>query len=431
MGKTAESSKYWFEKAQKYIPGGVNSPVRAFKAVGGNPLFIDRASGSKIYDADGNEYIDYVGSWGPMILGHTHPQVVQAIQAAAEKGLSFGASTSLEVELAQLICQMVPSIEQVRMVNSGTEAVMSAIRLARGYKGRDKIIKFEGCYHGHVDSLLVKAGSGATTLGIPTSGGIPNSLAQHTIALPFNDIDQVNRVLQDYRRDIACIIVEPVPGNMGVILPRKGFLEDLRELTERHDIVLIFDEVISGFRLGPGGAQEQYNIKPDLTCLGKIIGGGLPVGAFGGKKEIMQCLAPVGSIYQAGTLSGNPLAMSAGIATLKLLTSPGIYRQLEEKSARLANGLFMSARAAGLNVSMNRAGSIFTLFFTGENVTDYTCALRSDQEMFARYFQGMLEAGIYLAPSQFEAVFVSLAHSDEDIEQTLAAARKVFAHLGK
>jgi len=431
MGKITEKSKYWFEKAQKYIPGGVNSPVRAFKAVGGNPLFIDRASGSKIYDVDGNEYIDYVGSWGPMILGHAHPEVVRAIQAAAGNGLSFGASTSLEVELAQLICQRFPSIEQVRMVNSGTEAVMSAIRLARGYKGRDKIIKFEGCYHGHVDSLLVKAGSGATTLGVPTSGGIPTSLAQQTIALPFNDIDQVSRVLQDFRREIACIIVEPVPGNMGVILPRKGFLEDLRELTERHDIVLIFDEVISGFRLSQGGAQELYHIKPDLTCLGKIIGGGLPVGAFGGKKEIMQFLAPSGPIYQAGTLSGNPLAMAAGLATLKLLSSPEVYQQLEERAERLASGLLASARAFGLEVSMNRAGSIFTLFFTREQVTDYASALRSNQEMFARYFQGMLEEGIYLPPSQFEAVFVSLAHSDEDIERTLAAAHTVFARLAK
>ncbi|MEW5804263.1 MAG: glutamate-1-semialdehyde 2,1-aminomutase [bacterium] len=431
MKKIRENSACWFEKALKYIPGGVNSPVRAFNAVGGNPPFIDRANGSKIYDIDGHEYIDYVGSWGPMILGHTHPEVIKAIQAASEKGVSFGASTKLEVEIAQLICQVIPSIEQVRMVNSGTEATMSAIRLARGYKGRDKVIKFEGCYHGHVDSLLVKAGSGAATLGIPTSGGIPNSLAQHTIALPFNDIDKVYRVLQEYRREIACIIVEPVPGNMGVVIPQKGFLENLRELAERHDIVLIFDEVMSGFRVAQGGAQELYNIKPDLTCLGKIIGGGLPVGAFGGKLEIMQYLAPMGPIYQAGTLSGNPLAMTAGMATLKLLSDPSLYDRLEEKSAALADGLLTAAKSAGLNVSMNRVGSMFTLFFTGENVTDYTGALRSDQEMFARYFQGMLEEGIYLPPSQFEAIFVSLAHSDEDIRRTIAAAQKVFAQLAR
>jgi len=431
MGKNRENSVSWFEKAQKYIPGGVNSPVRAFKAVGGNPVFIDRAKGSKIYDVDGQEYIDYVGSWGPMILGHAHPAVVSALQSAAEKGVSFGASTVLEVEIARLICQMIPSIEQVRMVNSGTEATMGAIRLARGYKGRDKVIKFEGCYHGHSDGLLVKAGSGATTLGIPNSGGVPNSVAQQTIALPFNDIDQVSRVLQDYRKEIACIIVEPVPGNMGVILPQKRFLEDLRELTERHDIVLIFDEVMSGFRVAQGGAQELFHIKPDLTCLGKIIGGGLPVGAFGGKQEIMQCLAPAGSVYQAGTLSGNPLAMTAGITTLKLLSDPSLYGLLEEKSARLANGLLAAARAAGVDASMNRVGSMFTLFFTAENVFDYTSALRSDQELFARYFRGMLEEGIYLPPSQFEAVFVSLAHSDEDIDRTIAAAQKVFAQLGK
>lgn len=431
MGKSIENSVYWFEKAQKYIPGGVNSPVRAFKAVGGNPLFIDGANGSKIYDVDGHEYIDYVGSWGPMILGHAHPAVISALQSAAEKGVSFGASTRLEVEIAELICQMIPSVEQIRMVNSGTEATMSAIRLARGYKGRDKVIKFEGCYHGHSDGLLVKAGSGATTLGIPTSGGVPNSVAQQTIALPFNDIDQASRVLQDYRKEVACIIVEPVPGNMGVVIPRKGFLEDLRELTERHDIILIFDEVMSGFRVAQGGAQELFHIKPDLTCLGKIIGGGLPVGAFGGKQEIMQYLAPAGPVYQAGTLSGNPLAMTAGMTTLKLLSDPGIYERLEEKSNKLANGLLTTAKAAGVNASMNRVGSMFTLFFTGENVSDYTSALRSDQEMFARYFRGMLEEGIYLPPSQFEAVFVSLAHSDEDIERTIAAAQKVFAHLGK
>ncbi|MGA1875759.1 MAG: glutamate-1-semialdehyde 2,1-aminomutase [bacterium] len=426
MKNKTENSWHLFEEARKYIPGGVNSPVRAFKAVGGHPVFISRASGSKVYDIDTHEYIDYVGSWGPMILGHAHPEVVSTVQAAAENGLSFGASTKLEVELAKLICQMVPSIEHVRMVSSGTEATMSALRLARGYKGRDKIIKFEGCYHGHVDSLLVKAGSGATTLGIPTSAGIPTSTAQHTITLPFNDISPVRRVLQDYRKEIACIIVEPIPGNMGLILPQKKFLENLRDLTEQHDIILIFDEVITGFRVGPGGAQGLYNIRPDLTCLGKILGGGLPVGAFGGKKEIMQYIAPLGPVYQAGTLSGNPLAVSAGLKTLQLLADPKVYEKLENKTRRLTNGLVMAAKSAGIPVTLNVVGSMFTLFFTSKNVTDYTSALTSDQEMFARYFQGMLEEGISLPPSQFETNFVSSAHTDEDIDRTISAAQKVF-----
>jgi len=429
MGKKTEHSEQLFQEAQRYIPGGVNSPVRAFKAVGASPIFIDRAIGSKVYDLDNNEYIDYVCSWGPLILGHAHPEIVSAIQAASEKGLSFGASTKGEVEMAKQLCRMVPSMDQVRLVNSGTEATMSAIRLARGYKGRDKIIKFEGCYHGHVDSLLVKAGSGATTLGIPTSGGIPKGLAQHTIALPFNDINQVRRVLQDYRKEIACIIVEPIPANMGVILPQKNFLENLRDLTERHDIVFIFDEVITGFRIAQGGAQGLYNIKPDLTCLGKIIGGGLPVGAFGGKKEIMQYLSPLGPVYQAGTLSGNPLAVSAGLKTLQILSNQNIYKELKPKADRLTEGLLAAAKSAGIRVTINRIESMFTLFFTGKNVVDYTSALNSDQELFARYFQGMLEEGIYLPPSQFEANFVSTAHTDEDIERTIVAAQKVFNTL--
>jgi len=429
MGRKTENSGQLFQEAQRYIPGGVNSPVRAFKAVGGSPAFIDRAIGSKIYDLDNNEYIDYVCSWGPLILGHAHPEIVSAIQGAAEKGLSFGASTKGEVEMAKQICRMLPSMDQVRLVNSGTEATMSALRLARGYMGRDKVIKFEGCYHGHVDSLLVKAGSGATTLGIPTSGGIPKILAQHTIALPFNDINQVRRVLQDYSREIACIIVEPIPANMGVILPRKNFLENLQELTERHDIVLIFDEVITGFRVAQGGAQGLYNIKPDLTCLGKIIGGGLPVGAFGGKKEIMQYLSPLGPVYQAGTLSGNPLAVSAGLKTLEILSNENIYKELKPKADKLTEGLLAAAKSAGIRVTINRIESMFTLFFTGKNVVDYTSALNSDQEMFARYFHGMLEEGIYLPPSQFEANFVSIAHTDEDIERTIAAAQKVFNKL--
>lgn len=429
MGRKTENSGQLFQEAQRYIPGGVNSPVRAFNAVGGKPAFIDRAIGSKVYDLDNNEYIDYVCSWGPLILGHARPEIVSAIQSAAEKGLSFGASTKGEVEMAKQICRMLPSMDQVRLVSSGTEATMSAIRLARGYKGRDKIIKFEGCYHGHVDSLLVKAGSGATTLGIPTSAGIPKSLAQQTIALPFNDINQVRRVLQDHSREIACIIVEPIPANMGVILPRKIFLENLRELTERHDIVLIFDEVITGFRVAQGGAQGLYNIKPDLTCLGKIIGGGLPIGAFGGKKEIMQYLSPLGPVYQAGTLSGNPLGVSAGLKTLQILSNQNIYKELKSKADKLTEGLLAVAKSAGIRVTLNRTESMFTLFFTGKNVVDYTSALNSDQELFARYFQGMLEEGIYLPPSQFEANFVSTAHTDEDIERTIVAAQKVFNKL--
>lgn len=424
---TTEKSNHLFERAQKYIPGGVNSPVRAFRAVGGKPIFFERALGSKIYDLDGQEYIDYVSSWGPMILGHAHPEVVSTVQAAAEKGLSFGASTALEVELAEKICQIIPSIDLVRLVSSGTEATMTALRLARGYKGRDKIIKFEGCYHGHADSLLVKAGSGATTLGIPNSSGVSTGCAKDTLALPFNDINQVRRILQDFPKQIACIIIEPVPGNMGVVPPQKKFLEDIQDLAERHDIVLIFDEVMSGFRVALGGAQELYQIKPDLTCLGKIIGGGLPVGAVGGRKEIMQYLAPLGPVYQAGTLSGNPLSVSAGLKTLELLSAyPSVYEQLEQKTKTLGDGLLQAAKTKGLKVTLNRVGSMFTLFFTSKSVVDYTSALTADQELFSRYFQGMLREGIYLPPSQFEANFVSLAHTDEDIAKTIAAANKVF-----
>jgi len=429
MQKNYTKSISSFEKSQKYIPGGVNSPVRAFRAVGGNPLFIKRGKGSKIYDIDGNEYIDYVCSWGPLILGHAHPKVVEAIQNAAENGTSYGAPTELETQLAEMIVRAFPSIDLVRMVSSGTEAAMSAIRLARGYTQRDKIIKVEGCYHGHADCLLVKAGSGAATFGVPDSAGVPSDFAQHTITVPFNDVEAVRTAIQQNQGQVACVILEPVGGNMGVVPPMDGYLAEIREITAQNDVVLIFDEVITGFRVAFGGAQELYGVTPDMTCLGKIIGGGMPVGAYGGKQEIMECIAPLGSVYQAGTLSGNPLAMSAGIAALKVLSEPGVYETLENRSNTLAEGLAETTKAAGVDACHTRVGSMLSLFFTSEQVVDYTTAKTSDTDKFAAYFGGLLERGIYIAPSQFEAGFVSLAHSDDDIQTTIRSASEVLQSL--
>jgi glutamate-1-semialdehyde 2,1-aminomutase len=426
-----EKSKKLFERARNLIPGGVNSPVRAGKAVGIDPPFIGRAKGCHLWDVDQTRYIDYVCSWGPMILGHSHPAVVKALQERISKGTSYGAPTPLEVEMAQMITDMVPSIEMVRMVNSGTEATMSAIRLARGYTGRDKIIKFEGCYHGHADSLLVTAGSGVATFGIPGCPGVPAELAGHTLSLRFNDLRQVEEALDRFGNKVAAVIVEPIPGNMGVVLPKEGFLNALRKLTAQHGSLLIFDEVISGFRVSPGGAQELYGIEPDLTCLGKIIGGGLPVGAYGGRKEIMATMAPEGDIYQAGTLSGNPLAMAAGLATLKRLRKGHLYGALEEKSRRLFEGLAGAAQAAGVEIQVNRVGSMGTLFFTPEAVTDFTSAKRSDTKMFALFYKDMLEGGIYLAPSAFEAWFLSTAHDEGSIDKTIACAERAFNRLKK
>lgn len=418
-----------YKKALELMPGGVNSPVRAFRAVGGNPLFIARAKGSKIYDVDGNEFIDYVLSWGPMILGHSHPEVVKALKKAIEKGTSYGAPTPLEIELAQLIKKAYPSIEKVRMVNSGTEATMSSIRVARAFTKRNKIIKFEGCYHGHADGLLVKAGSGATTFGIPDSPGVPEDYARNTITLPFNDLEAVRKVIESEWRDIACIILEPVVGNIGCVLPGPGFLEGLRTITEKYGIVLIFDEVMTGFRVSFGGAQAYYGIKPDLTCLGKVIGGGLPVGAYGGKKEIMSMVAPEGPVYQAGTLSGNPLAMTAGIVTLKILSSKSVYRLLEKRGSQLEEGLRDASKKAGIETRFYRAGTMFCTYFTDKDVYDYQTAKTSDTERFGRFFRGMLEKGIYLAPSQFEAGFLSIAHSERDIDKTVRAAFEVMKKI--
>jgi glutamate-1-semialdehyde 2,1-aminomutase len=415
-------SKKLFLQARKVIPGGVNSPVRAFRAVGGNPLFIERAKGSRIFDADGNSYIDYVLSWGPMILGHAHPRVVAALKKATEKGTSYGAPTSLEIELAELVLKVYPSMDKVRMVNSGTEATMSAIRVARGFTGRDKVVKFEGCYHGHADGLLVKAGSGATTFGVPDSPGVPKSYAQNTITLPYNDIPELTRMVEKEWRKIACVIIEPVVGNIGCVLPKPGFLEVLRKLTRKHGIVLIFDEVMTGFRVSFGGAQAYYGIRPDMTCLGKVIGGGLPVGAYGGKKEIMSMVSPEGPVYQAGTLSGNPLAMTAGIVTIKELSRPGVYSAIEKKSAMLEEGLKDAAKKAGVKTRFYRAGSMFCTYFTDIDVTDYETAKKADAGKFSRFFSGILERGVNLAPSQFEAGFMSLAHSERDIDATVTAA---------
>jgi len=422
---TNSRSEELFREAQTLIPGGVNSPVRAFKSVGMSPLFIRKASGSRMWDVDGNEYIDYVGSWGPMILGHAHPAIVEAVKQAAAEGTSFGAATEREVELAHLIRSLMPSMEMVRMVNSGTEATMSAIRLARSFTRRDKIIKFEGCYHGHADAFLIKAGSGAMTLGVPDSPGVPAGLAQDTLTARFNDLHSAWRLAETYRGQIAALIVEPVVGNMGCVPPKEGFLPGLRRLCDEHGILLIFDEVMTGFRVARGGAQELYGIRPDLIALGKIIGGGLPVGAYGGRREIMALVAPSGPMYQAGTLSGNPLAMAAGIAMLKILNEgPSIYAQLEQKSARLASGLQHIIDKFDLPLTQNRVGSMFTLFFARDAIIDYDSAKRSDTSKFAAYFRGMLGRGIYLAPSQFEAAFMSIAHSEQDIDQTIEATKQ-------
>ncbi len=419
-----------FAAACKVIPGGVNSPVRAFKSVGGTPVFFTHGAGSRLYDQDQREYIDYVGSWGPMILGHAHPAVVTAVQEAAARGLSFGAPTELETEMAQLLCKLVPSMQKVRMVNSGTEATMSAIRLARGYTGRDKLIKFEGCYHGHADGLLVKAGSGALTLGVPTSPGVPASVAEHTLTVEYNNPAQVEATFEAWPEQIAAVIVEPVAGNMNCIPPVPGFLEALRELCDQHGTVLIFDEVMTGFRVGLGCAQGRFGVTPDLTTLGKIVGGGMPVGAFGGREEIMDKLAPDGPVYQAGTLSGNPVAMAAGLTTLGEIVKPGFYTQLESRTAQLLDGLEQAADRHGVAFTAQQCGAMFGLFFTGEGViSSFAQAVSCNSERFSRFFHGMLEQGINLAPSAFETGFMSSAHSKADIEATITAADKVFAGL--
>ncbi|MGB0936353.1 MAG: glutamate-1-semialdehyde 2,1-aminomutase [Colwellia sp.] len=425
------NSEQLFEQAKKTIPGGVNSPVRAFNSVGGSPCFVTKAEGAYIYDADNNAYIDYVGSWGPMILGHNHPAILEAVTETAKKGLSFGAPTEIEITMAEKVRELVPSMESLRMVNSGTEATMSAIRLARGFTSRDKILKFEGCYHGHADSLLVKAGSGALTLGVPNSPGIPADLAQHTLTVSFNSIDEVKAIFEKFPDDIACIIVEPVAGNMNCIPPVEGFLEGLREICDQYNSVLIFDEVMTGFRVALGGAQAHYNIKPDLTTLGKIIGGGMPVGAFGGKKEIMDFIAPVGPVYQAGTLSGNPLAMAAGLASLTELAKGDKHQQLSQATEKLAMGLKAAADRHGIDLSINYAGAMFGFFFTDdkEPITTYEQATQCDADRFKRFFNLMLEEGVYLAPSAYETGFLSMAHTDEIIEKTLDAAAKCFAKL--
>ncbi|MBI5411411.1 MAG: glutamate-1-semialdehyde 2,1-aminomutase [Nitrospirae bacterium] len=423
--KTTNSKKLFIE-AQRYIPGGVNSPVRAFRSVGGQPLFITRAKGSRLYDVDGNSFIDYVLSWGPMILGHAPAPIIKAIARAAANGTSYGAPTELEVRLARMITDAVPSMQQVRLVSSGTEAVMSAIRLARGYTKRDGVLKFEGCYHGHSDYLLAKAGSGLATLGIPDCPGVPADFTRHTLTAPYNDIKTLQRLIQTHHRELACVIVEPVAGNMGVVLPGNDFLPTLRELTRAYGILLIFDEVITGFRVGYGGAQALYGVTPDLTCLGKIIGGGLPVGAYGGRKEIMQMIAPAGPVYQAGTLSGNPLAVTAGIETLKKLKQPGLYKKLDKLAATLAEGLGEAAKKAGVLLTQTRVGSMLGAFFTGGPVVDYASAKQSDTQAYAKFFHRMLEKGVYFAPSQFEAAFLSTAHKAADIDHTIKAARTAF-----
>ena len=420
-------SQQLYQEAVELIPGGVNSPVRAFKAVGDFPVFIEKGEGSKLYDVDGNEYVDYICSWGPLLLGHQPASVTAAVQEALLKGSTYGAPTALEVEIAKLIVDAVPSVEMVRMVNSGTEATMSAIRLARGYTKRNKLVKFEGCYHGHADHLLIKAGSGALTFGVPSSPGVPESIASETLTATYNDLESVKNLFAQYPDQIAAVIVEPVAGNMGLVPPAEGFLAGLREITKEHGALLIFDEVISGFRASYGGAQKVYDIMPDLTCLGKIIGGGLPVGAYGGRKEIMEQVAPVGPVYQAGTLSGNPVAMAAGIATLKELAQPGVYEAVEAKAKALAAGLQAAADEAGVKVAINQSASLLTVFFTAEKVDSYAAAMKSDTSKFKVFFQSMLNQGIYLPPSQFECWFVSLAHNDADLAKTIAAAKQAFA----
>ena len=419
-----------FNNAKKVIPGGVNSPVRSFSGVGGTPVYIDHANGAYIFDSEDKQYIDYVGSWGPMILGHAHPEVINVVQKTAAKGLSFGAPTELETLMAEKVCELVPSIDLVRMVSSGTEATMSALRLARGYTGRDKIVKFEGCYHGHSDSLLVKAGSGALTLGVPSSPGVPQAVAADTITLTYNDAESVKQTFAEIGDQIACIIVEPVAGNMNCIPPEPGFLQTLRQVCNDQGSVLIFDEVMTGFRVGLHGAQGVYQITPDLTTLGKVIGGGMPVGAFGGKREIMEHLAPLGPVYQAGTLSGNPVAMAAGLKTLELISQAGFYENLSKTTNKLTTGLVQRAEQAGVSLTTNKVGAMFGLFFSEqEKVSLYSQVIKCNQQLFKHFFHGMLEQGVYLAPSAFEAGFVSAAHSDEDIEKTLDAATVVFNSL--
>ena len=419
-----------FENAQRHIPGGVNSPVRAFKGVGGDPVFVDSAAGPYLFDPEGKRYIDYVGSWGPMIVGHAHPDVINAVSEVIHKGLSFGAPTELETRMADRVCELMPSIELVRMVSSGTEATMSAIRLARGFTGRDKIVKFEGCYHGHSDSLLVKAGSGALTLGEPSSPGVPAALAEHTITLSYNDLDQVRDAFAETGDQIACIIVEPVAGNMNCILPEEGFLEGLRDVCDQYGAVLIFDEVMTGFRVALGGVQSVYGVRPDLTTLGKVIGGGMPVGAFGGRRDIMEKIAPLGPVYQAGTLSGNPVAMTAGLTTLEMIAMPGFFDDISAKTETLAKGMVEVAGKAGVALTENHLGGMFGLFFTDQpKVSDFAGSTVCRQEQFRAFFHAMLERGVYFAPSAFEAGFVSAAHSDDDIAATLSAAEAVFTGL--
>ncbi|MGD9709911.1 MAG: glutamate-1-semialdehyde 2,1-aminomutase [Halothiobacillaceae bacterium] len=419
-----------FIEAQKHIPGGVNSPVRAFRGVGGDPIFFERAQGAALFDVDGKRYIDYVGSWGPMIAGHTHPNVIEAVKNAAERGLSFGAPTAIETRMADLLCEIVPSLEMVRMTSSGTEATMSAIRLARGYTGRDTIIKFEGCYHGHGDSLLVKAGSGMLTLGVPSSPGVPAALAQHTLTLEYNNLAQVEQVFAEKGGEIACVIVEPVAGNMNCIPPKPGFLEGLRAVCTKYGAVLIFDEVMTGFRVALGGAQEHYGVMPDLTTLGKVVGGGMPVGAFGGRREIMEYIAPLGPVYQAGTLSGNPVAMAAGLATMELVMEPGFYETLAARTQNLCDGMRDAAKDADIPFTTNNVGGMFGFFFTTQDrVETFADVGQCDIERFKKFFHAMLDEGIYLAPSAFEAGFVSGAHSCQDIDSTVETARRVFKTL--
>lgn len=427
MALNLDKSTTAFAEAKLFMPGGVNSPVRSYRGVGGTPPFIARATGSRIIDIDGNEYVDYVGSWGPMILGHAHPKVTAALHDALERGTSYGAPTLLETALAKLVRQVVPAMELVRMVNSGTEATMSALRLARAFTKRDRIVKFAGCYHGHHDSLLVKAGSGAATFGVPDSPGVPMSVAHTTLTLPFNDVTAMEKLFSEQGKLIAAVIIEPVPGNMGMVLPQEGYLQQVRELTAQYGILLIFDEVMSGFRVALGGALARFGVRPDLVCLGKVIGGGLPVGAYGGRLDIMSCISPAGPVYQAGTLSGNPLAMTAGIATLtEIMGSPEFYPEIEAKTDALCDGIAAAAKAAGVAIQSHRLGSMFGMFFNDCPVTDYTSAATSDQEAFRVWFHTMLEQGIYLAPSQFEASFMSAAHCEADIQKTISAARVAF-----
>ncbi|MBF8437792.1 glutamate-1-semialdehyde 2,1-aminomutase [Halanaerobiaceae bacterium Z-7014] len=424
-----EKSYEEYKRACDLLPGGVNSPARAFSSVKENPLFIEKAQGSRIFDIDGNEYIDFIGSWGPMLFGHNKKEIVEAVRGQLEKGTSYGAPTVVETEMAEEIVKLIPSIDRVRMVNSGTEATMSAIRLARGYTGRDKIIKFNGCYHGHGDSFLIKAGSGQATLGLPDSPGVPAELARLTISLPYNDKEAIKEVFAEEGDEIAAVILEPVAANMGVVPPAEGYLDFLREITEEHGSLLIFDEVITGFRMAPGGAQEYYGVEADLTCLGKIIGGGLPVGAYGGKKEIMDEVAPSGPVYQAGTLSGNPLAMAAGLEMMKLIQEPGVYEELKEKADYLAAGLGEIAEKSSLKLSVNQAGTLVSLYFTDEEVVDYETATSSDTDLYAEYFQEMLKEGIYLAPSQYEAIFLSMAHDKTELDKFLDAARVAISRI--